>query len=45
LVVSLKDVHTGGWWNAWIGLDATDTPMIMRDIGRNEIYAPTLGQQ
>lgn len=45
LVVSLKDVHTGGWWKNWTGLDATDAPLIMRDIGRHEIYALTLDRK
>jgi DNA-binding winged helix-turn-helix (wHTH) protein/Tol biopolymer transport system component len=45
LVVSLKGVHTGGWWNSWIGLDAADAPLIMRDIGSHEIYALTLDRR
>lgn len=45
LVVSLKGIHTGGWWNDWMGLDATDTPLIMRNIGRNEIYALALDRR
>ncbi len=44
VVVNLPAENTEGWWG-WFGLDATDAPMIMRDIGRHEIYALTLSQK
>jgi Tol biopolymer transport system component/DNA-binding winged helix-turn-helix (wHTH) protein len=44
VVVNLPAENTEGWWG-WFGLDATDAPMIMRDIGRHEIYALTLSHE
>jgi eukaryotic-like serine/threonine-protein kinase len=44
-VVDLTDVPYTGFFNIWMGLDANDAPMILRDIGTDDIYALTLGRR
>jgi hypothetical protein len=39
-VVSLKDFRQTGWAGAtWIGLAPDDSPLMLHDIGTQEIYA------
>ena len=35
--------HTG-WYSRWIGFDPTDTPLLFRNAGSDEVYALTLGR-
>jgi Tol biopolymer transport system component len=44
-IVDLKGWHDAGWWGAWMGLDPTDAPLLLRDIGSDDIYALTLDQK
>jgi Tol biopolymer transport system component/DNA-binding winged helix-turn-helix (wHTH) protein len=44
-VVDLKDWHGAGWYDTWLGLDPTDGPLLLRDIGSNDIYALTLEEK
>jgi DNA-binding winged helix-turn-helix (wHTH) protein/Tol biopolymer transport system component len=44
LVADLKDWPVTGWWN-WMGLDPTDAPMMIHDIGSDDIYALTLEEK
>jgi Tol biopolymer transport system component len=44
-VVDLKGFRYTGAFNFWFGLDPTDTPMLIRDVGTNDIYALTLEQK
>ncbi len=44
-VVDLKGFRFTGGLGAWMGLDPDDTPMLMRDTGTADIYAPTLEQK
>jgi DNA-binding winged helix-turn-helix (wHTH) protein/Tol biopolymer transport system component len=44
-VVNLKDWHWAGWWDYWMGLDPTDTPLLLRDTGTNDLYALTLEEK
>jgi Tol biopolymer transport system component len=44
-VVDLKGWHIAGWFNQWQGLDPTDAPLLLRDIGSSDIYALTLEQK
>jgi len=44
VVIHLTEQYSAGWWG-WFGLDPADTPMVMRDIGRHEIYALTLSHE
>ena len=40
-IADLNGIHLGGGWS-WVGLDPTDTPMALRDVGSDDIYALTL---
>ena len=44
-VVDLKGFRYTGAFALWMGLDPTDTPMLIRDIGTDDIYALTLEQK
>jgi Tol biopolymer transport system component len=44
-VVDLKGFRHTGAFSFWMGLDPTDTPMLLRDVGTNDIYALTLEQK
>jgi len=41
-IVDLKDWHDAGWVGRYMGLDPTDAPLLLRDIGSEDIYALTL---
>ena len=40
--MDLKGWHDAGWFGRYIGLDPTDAPLLLRDIGTEDIYALTL---
>ncbi len=44
-VVDLKDWHDAGWFGRYMGLDPTDAPLLLRDIGSEDIYALTLDRK
>jgi Tol biopolymer transport system component len=44
-IVDLKDWHDAGWFGRYMGLDPTDAPLLLRDIGSDDIYALTLEQK
>ena len=44
-VVDLKGFRYAGAFTLWMGLDPTDTPMLLRDVGTDDIYALTLEQK
>ena len=44
-IADLKDWHDAGWWGAYMGLDPTDAPLLLRDIASADIYAFTLDQK
>ena len=44
-VVDLKGFHHVGAIGLWMGLDPTDTPMLIRDTGSADIYALTLEEK
>jgi Tol biopolymer transport system component len=44
-VVDLKGFRYTGAFTQWMDLDPTDTPMLIRDIGTDDIYALTLEQK
>jgi len=44
-IVDLKDWHDAGWWGMYSGLDPTDAPLLLRDIGSDDIYALTLEEK
>ncbi|MGA2569713.1 MAG: winged helix-turn-helix domain-containing protein [Terracidiphilus sp.] len=37
-VASLKDFRHAGWYNLWLGLDSGDAPLLLRELGSEEIY-------
>lgn len=41
-VVDLTNVRETGYVQCWLGLDPNDAPLLLRDIGVDEIYALTL---
>jgi len=41
-VVDLKGFRHIGFYGLWMGLDPTDAPLLLRDVGSQEIYALTL---
>ncbi len=45
LVVDLKGFRHTGAATFWMGLDPQDTPMLIRDVGTDDIYALTLEQK
>ncbi len=45
-VVDMKDLHLTGWpYGYWLGLDPTDAPLILRDVGSDDIYALTVDEK
>jgi eukaryotic-like serine/threonine-protein kinase len=44
-ITDLKDVHYTGYYSVWFGLDPTDAPLLLRDIGTSDIYALTLEEK
>jgi Tol biopolymer transport system component/DNA-binding winged helix-turn-helix (wHTH) protein len=44
-VADLKGFRHTGAFTMWMGLDPTDTPMLLRDVGTDDIYALTLEQK
>jgi Tol biopolymer transport system component len=41
-VAGMKGARYTGVYTMWMGLDPTDTPLTLRDIGTDDIYALTL---
>jgi eukaryotic-like serine/threonine-protein kinase len=44
-ITDLKGIHPTGYYSVWFGLDPTDAPLLLRDIGTSDIYALTLEQK
>ena len=45
-VADLRDWHfTGAQWRPWMGLDPTASPLMLRDLGSDDIYALTLEEK
>ena len=44
-IADLKGWHDAGWWGNYMGLDPTDAPLLLRDIGSYDIYALTLDEK
>jgi hypothetical protein len=42
----MTDWHLAGVLNStWMGLDPTDAPLLLRDIGSDDLYALTLEEK
>jgi hypothetical protein len=44
-IADLKDVPYTGYYTVWLGLDPTDAPLLLRDVGTSDIYALALEQK
>ncbi len=44
-IADLKDFHDAGWLGRYMGLDSTDAPLLLRDIGSEDIYALNLDEK
>ena len=44
-MVDLKGFRFTGAVSLWMGLDPTDTPMLLRDTGSDDIYALSLEEK
>lgn len=44
-ITDLKDVHYTGNSGMWMGLDPTEAPLFLRDLGTHDIYALALEQK
>jgi DNA-binding winged helix-turn-helix (wHTH) protein/Tol biopolymer transport system component len=44
-LVDLNGFRHTGWYTLWFGLDSKDTPMLLRDVGTQDIYALRLEQR
>jgi hypothetical protein len=38
-VVDLKGFRFTSYYDGWVGLDLDDAPMVLRDVGGDDIYA------
>ncbi len=45
MVVDLQGFHSTGWVSFWFGLDPTDAPLMLRNVGSEDIYAMTLDRK
>jgi hypothetical protein len=44
-IAALKDWHDAGWFGGYMELDPTDAPLMLRDVGSDDIYALTLEEK
>jgi hypothetical protein len=35
----LKGFTPTGYWGAWLGLDPEDSPLMLRDVGTQDVYS------
>jgi len=43
-VADLRDFRPTGYWDDWMGLDANDTPLLLRDTGLQDVYGMEVGE-
>ena len=41
-ITDLKGVPYTGYYSVWFGLDPTDAPLLLRDVGTSDVYALAL---
>jgi hypothetical protein len=41
-VTDLKGARYTGFYSLWMGLEPADAPLLLRDVGSDDIYALTL---
>jgi len=44
-VADMRDLHLTGLDTFWVGLDPTDAPLMLRDIGSDDAYSLSLEQK
>jgi dipeptidyl aminopeptidase/acylaminoacyl peptidase len=44
-VADLKGYKITGWYGYWLGLDPTDAPLFLHDVGTEDLYALTLDRK
>jgi hypothetical protein len=44
-VVDLKDLPMTGFFGFWTGVDPTGVPIVLRDVGSDDIFALTLEEK
>jgi Tol biopolymer transport system component/DNA-binding winged helix-turn-helix (wHTH) protein len=44
-IADLKGIYYTGYYTVWLGLDPTDAPLLLRNIGTSDIYALALEQK
>jgi hypothetical protein len=44
-IADLKGVQMTGFYSVWFGLDPTDAPLLLRDVGPSDVYALALEQK
>lgn len=45
VAIDLKDIHYTGSFGLWLGLDPTDAPLLLRDLGTSDVYALSLEEK
>jgi hypothetical protein len=45
LIAAIKDFNISGWWNSWMGLDDADAPLVVKDVGSDNVYALTMEEK
>jgi Tol biopolymer transport system component len=45
VAADLKSVNFTGTFGLWLGLDPTDAPLLLRDVGTSDVYALSLEQK
>jgi Tol biopolymer transport system component len=38
-IANLKGFESTGWWGIWLGLDPDDAPLMLRDVGTQDVYS------
>jgi eukaryotic-like serine/threonine-protein kinase len=38
-IADLKDFTPTGWWGVWLGLDPSDSPLMLRQAGTQDVYS------
>jgi hypothetical protein len=42
-VVDLKGLNPTGMWGTWLGLDPDDSPLMLQDVGTQDVYSLNKG--
>lgn len=42
IIVGLKGLRSTGTFGLWLGLDSTDVPLLLRDLGSDDVFSLSL---